>query len=258
MAAADDASLARTSSNAGTFSARGSMLRPFRSATVVSLNLHLLSSVVSGRKGSTRGHTDGGGSGLVRWGVPINRPAKGGPEVCGWVGCSSPSDYQVRQHTGQALRGEVLVRQPKPSGVHLDAWTLTGRHGHRQDVSALGRGGLGPLELVDDGPEVLEELAAGEARLADRDLDVAALAVVAVLDPTALELAHRPAALGRDRPRLGVWHEAARTEHPAEPSDLGHEVGGGDRHIEVQEAALDPLDEVVGTDHIGSRLPGLG
>ena len=60
-------------------------------------------------------------------------------------------------------------------------------------------------------------------------------------------------------PRVG--HQAARPEHPAEATHLRHQVGGGDRHVEVEEAlGLDARDEIVGADDVGAgsrRLGGL-
>ena len=88
-------------------------------------------------------------------------------------------------------------------------------------------------------------------------MDVA-VAVGAVLDPTALELADGLAHLGGDRAGLGVGHEAAGPEHPAELADLAHQVGRGDGDVEVEEAALHLLDEVVGAHDVGASLAGLG
>ena len=58
-------------------------------------------------------------------------------------------------------------------------------------------------------------------------------------------------------PDLGVRHLAGGTEDPAEAADHRHQVGGRDRDVEVVEAILDPLREVLGADHVGTRLLGL-
>jgi hypothetical protein len=54
-------------------------------------------------------------------------------------------------------------------------------------------------------------------------------------------------------PAFGRRHQAARPEDSAELPDLAHHVRRGDRHVEVDPAALDLLD-VVGADEVG---PGL-
>jgi hypothetical protein len=56
--------------------------------------------------------------------------------------------------------------------------------------------------------------------------------------------------------QLGVGHEATRAQHLAQAPDLAHEVGGGDGGVEVHEAALDLLHQVLGADHVGAGLPG--
>ena len=61
----------------------------------------------------------------------------------------------------------------------------------------------------------------------------------------------------RDRAGLRVRHQATRAEHAAELADLTHQVGRRDRDVEVEEAALDPLHEIVGADDVGARGLGL-
>src|SRR5689334_16380805 len=77
------------------------------------------------------------------------------------------------------------------------------------------------------------------------------------LDLAALDLGHGLGDVRRHGPGLRVRHQAARAEHPAETADLAHHVGGGDDRVEVQEAALDALDYVVGADEVGARGAGL-
>ena len=84
-----------------------------------------------------------------------------------------------------------------------------------------------------------------------------AVAVGAVLDLAGLELGDGLADVVGDGAGLRVRHQAARTERAAELADLAHEVGRGDRDVEVEEAALDPRDEVVGADDVGTGLLGL-
>ena len=83
-----------------------------------------------------------------------------------------------------------------------------------------------------------------------------AVAVGAVLDLAALELADGLGDVGGHRAGLGVGHEAAGTEHPAELPTMGIMVGGGDGHVEVEHAALDLGGEVVGADEVGAGLTG--
>src|SRR5205085_3648088 len=78
----------------------------------------------------------------------------------------------------RTLRGDGVV--PQTVGIDLDAGTHRGGQRDALQVAALGRGRLGPLELVEHGPEVGEEGVVGEAHLADRDVHVA-VAVGAVL-----------------------------------------------------------------------------
>jgi hypothetical protein len=63
----------------------------------------------------------------------------------------------------------------------------------------------------------------------------------------------------RDGAGLRVGHEAAGAQDLAETTDLAHEVRGGDDGVEVEPAAGDLLDQVVGTDEVGAGgLGGLG
>ena len=59
-------------------------------------------------------------------------------------------------------------------------------------------------------------------------------------------------------PGLGVGHEAAGPEDPAERAHLAHQVGGGDGDVEVEEAAVDLGDQVVRTDLVGPGRSGFG
>ena len=93
--------------------------------------------------------------------------------------------------------------------------------------------------------------------LADRHVDVA-VAVGAVLDLAALELADGLADVGGDGAGLGVRHQATGAEHPAELADQRHQVGGGDGDVEVEHAALDLGGEVVGADEVGTGVTGGG
>src|SRR5262249_24086171 len=140
-----------------------------------------------------------------------------------------------------------------------DARAHGGRDGDRPDERPLGRGRLDRAQVVEERVDVLDQLHLGEAQLADRGGDVAPL-VVAELDLARLELADRRGDVGRHGARAGRGHQPAGAEHPAERADHAHHVGGGQRHVEVHEPALDPLRQVVGPDDVGAgrgRLLGV-
>ena len=166
---------------------------------------------------------------------------------------SSASDQLCR--TGQATGRRVSSR--KRLGSTLTPGPIVGGQRDPLEVAALGRGRLGPLQLVDHGAEVGDQRVGVEAHLADRHVHVA-VAVGAVLDLAALELADGLADVGGDGAGLRVRHQAAGAERAAEPADQRHEVGRGDGDVEVEHPALDLGDEVVGTDDVGARGAGLG
>jgi hypothetical protein len=84
-------------------------------------------------------------------------------------------------------------------------------------------------------------------------MDVAGL-VHLELDLTCLDLPDGPADVERDGPDLGVRHEPAGSQDLPEPPDLAHEIRGRDRGVELEPATLDPLDQVLGADHVRSGL----
>src|SRR3546814_12837603 len=98
-------------------------------------------------------------------------------------------------------------------GVDPDARAHGGRERDLADVAALGRGGLGPLDLVEDGTEVGLQGRQIEADLADRHVHVA-VTVGAVLDLPALELPDGLADVPGYRAGLWVGHKATRADTP--------------------------------------------
>lgn len=56
------------------------------------------------------------------------------------------------------------------------------------------------------------------------------------------------------RTRFGVRHETARTEDPADATDLGHDLRHGDADVEVGPTALYLVDEFVEADEIGAGV----
>ena len=79
----------------------------------------------------------------------------------------------------------------------------------------------------------------------------------AEVDLAALDIGHGLGHIRGDGAGLGVGHQTARAQHAGDPAHLGHLVGCGDRGVEVQEAALDLLDQIVAADHIGAGGDGL-
>src|SRR5947208_5546187 len=123
------------------------------------------------------------------------------------------------------------------------------------DVDALHAARPGAHERVDERGEVLHQLRLSERRLADDGVHDAGL-VHAKLDPAAFRVSDRLADVVGDGARPRVGHEPARAEHATEAADHAHEIGRGDGDVEVHPAALDPLGEIVSTDHV--RAGGLG
>src|SRR3954447_25684222 len=168
------------------------------------------------------------------------------PVVCG-------DEPVVRSLGGCQLLLELGDDVARPRRVDVDAGAHRARQRDPLDVAALRGGGLRADDLVDDGRVVLEQRLVVEALLADREVDVRA-AVGAVLEAACLRLLDDAADVHRDRARLRVRHQAARAEDAAEPADDAHHVGRRDGDVEVGEALLDPLREVVGADHVRAGL----
>ena len=117
--------------------------------------------------------------------------------------------------------------------------------------------GLARLQRVDQGADVGRQRVLGEARLADAGVDDAGL-LDAELDRAALGVLHRLADVRRHRADARVRHQAARAQHLTEPADQGHHVRRGDHPVELHEAALDALDQVLGADDVGAGGGGFG
>ena len=141
-------------------------------------------------------------------------------------------------------------------GIDLDPGAHAGGHDDGADVAALGGRGLGSDELLDDRLVVAEQLLVLERGLADDHVDDRG-AVGAVLDLARLGLLDGLADVHRDRPDLRVRHLALRAEDAAEAADDGHHVGRRDGDVEVGEAVLHLLGEVLGADEVGPGLLGL-
>ena len=133
--------------------------------------------------------------------------------------------------------------------------THGGRHGDLAQVAALGGARLQSQDLVHRGEVVLRQLLGGEGRLADDEVQVG-VPVHPELDLAALDVGHRLGDVDGHRAGLRVRHQAARTEGPAQPADLAHQVRGGHDGVEVEVAAGHLLDQLVGTDLVGTGVAG--
>src|SRR5215207_4650788 len=153
--------------------------------------------------------------------------------------------------------GSLVLDQEVAGAVRVDrnARAHGGGEGDLLDVPALGRARLGPGDLLQRRGVVLDQLLDVEARLADHQVQVGLL-VDAEVDLAALDVGDRLGHVRGDGAGLRVRHEAARAQDPRDLADLAHLVRRRDRRVEVQEAALDPLDQVFRADHVGAG--GLG
>ena len=190
--------------------------------------------------------------------LSVHRPPRRAcPRVCARAagGLRMASKVSV-SYAAAAAVARLLEDVAGTGRVDLDARAHGRGEGDRAQVAALGRRGLGADELLDDGGVVLQQLALVEARLADRQVDDRG-AVGAVLDLAGLGLLDRLGDVHRHRADLRVGHLALRAEDAAEAADDRHHVRRRDRDVEVGEALLDALGEVLGADDVGAGLLGL-
>src|SRR3954454_5396451 len=153
-------------------------------------------------------------------------------------------------------RGGRLRIRSCAGRVDLDAGTHGRGQGDRLDVAALGPPRLRADDLLDQRVVVAEQLRVVEARLADRQVDVGG-AVGAVLDLAGLGLLDGLGDVQRHRADARVGHLALGAEDAPEPADDRHQVRRRDGDVEVGEAALDALGEVLGADDVRARVLGL-
>src|SRR3954471_16812193 len=153
-------------------------------------------------------------------------------------------------------RGLGLLLRTCAGRVDLDAGAHRAGQGDRLDVTALRARGLRADDLLEQRRVVLQQGLLVEARLADRQVDVGR-AVRAVLDLAGLGLLDRLGEIHGHGAHARVGHLALRAEDAAETADDRHEIGRGDGHVEVGEAALDALGEVLGAHDVGAGLLGL-
>ena len=171
-------------------------------------------------------------------------------------------DHRSLAHALPEVRDERLLL----GAIHLyalryrfgsmrDARTHGAGDRHALHVRALGRGRLGPNDLVHERAQVLGEPLQGERHLADGRMHVPGL-VHPELDLTGLDLLHGPADVQGDRAGLGCGHESARTEYAAQGTHLAHEVGRRHGDVEVEPPFLDLVDEFHAHE-VGSGVGGL-
>src|SRR6266542_2553500 len=181
----------------------------------------------------------------------VARPAALSASSRAWPSGSSgdPAPAALR---APRLGGDVA----RLRGVDLDPRPHRCRDGDALDVAALGRGRLGPDDLVEHDLVVLGERLGREGGLAEHQVDVAP-AVGAVLELSGLDVGDRLAHVGGDRAGARVRHQPAGAEDAAQPADLAHHLRHRHGGVEVEETALHPLDEVAAADHVGAGLLGL-
>src|SRR5919107_2825410 len=252
-----------TTRNAPARGARGGVRRKLRhrGRRHVRRRLSVSPARVAARSGLSDARHGGGrrpavlGSPRVRPGRPPDQIARrrttaATPEGAAAVGAGASASTSGRG--GLVLDGEVA----RAVRVHGDAGAHRGGQRRLLHVPALGGRRLEPQHLLEGGGVVLDELLLAERGLADDEVQVGVL-VGAELDLAALDLGDRLGDVHGHGAGLRVRHQTARTEDLAEPADLAHEVGRRDDGVEVQPAALDPLQQVVTADVVGAGRLGL-
>ena len=144
--------------------------------------------------------------------------------------------------------------------VNLDPGTH-GRSDRRgEEVGTFARRGF----RLDDGfhqrREVVEEFVFAEARLADRAVE-RRLFVNSVLDFTGFDILDGFRDVHGDGARFGSRHKSFRSEEFTQTTDQTHHIRRGDADVKVKPSALDLLDDLFGSDDVGSgggRFVGLG
>ena len=143
--------------------------------------------------------------------------------------------------------------------VHPETRAHRGGDGQGPQVLALRAAGLGAVDRIHQGRQVLDQLLFAEARLADGHVDDGAL-VDLELDAACLDLLDRALEVERDGARLRVRHQAAPAEDPSQLADHAHDVRRREGDVELEPAGFDLLDQVLGADLVRTgteRLEGL-
>src|SRR5207253_1674945 len=125
--------------------------------------------------------------------------------------------------------------------IDMDTRAHRRRHRDRPHICALCHLWLGAHDRIHESREIVAQLVVVERRLADGGVNDAE-AVDAKLDTAALDIADRLCDVERHSARFRVRHEPAWAEDLAKPSDHAHDVGRGQRDVEVDGAILYLLD----------------
>src|SRR6478752_6228424 len=175
--------------------------------------------------------------------APASRRDRESPSPRTGMTGSRVLDGRVRR-SGLVLLDEEVARLAE---VERDA--RAHRRGDRGllDVAALGAGRLETQDLLEGSGVVLDELGLVEGRLADDEVEVRVL-VDAELDLAALDVGDGLGDVHRHGAGLRVRHEATRTEDLAETTDLAHHVRRRHDRVEVEPAAGNLLEQLVGPD----------
>src|SRR6185369_11202225 len=151
---------------------------------------------------------------------------------------------QILPH--QAPRAHRSVGGPgaeQARNFHLDPWSHGRGNRHPVDVVAFRPRGLGFLDRVRKGFDVLDQLLFGERSLADTGLNDASL-FDTELNRAALCALYGVRNVHGHRANLRVRHDAARAQHFSEASHQRHQVGRGDAAVEVYFALTHLLDQI--------------
>ena len=110
-------------------------------------------------------------------------------------------------------------------------------------------------DRVDHRACVFRDLLRRERSFADRHVHIAGL-VDLELNASGFYFLDRPGRVVGHRAGLRVRHEAARTEHFAQLSDLAHGFGRRNGHVEIRPAFVALLDQILVPDMLGASRPG--
>ena len=125
-------------------------------------------------------------------------------------------------------------------GVDLDTGAHGGGDGAGTDILALGSGGLGLDDSLDQGVHVLLQLLNAEGNLTDGAVDDVGL-VQTILDLTGLNLLDGSADIGGHGTGLGGGHQTLGAQDLTQTADDTHHVGGSDDHVELEPVLLSGL-----------------
>ena len=145
------------------------------------------------------------------------------------------------------------------SSINRHARTHGRRDGQFLEIGTLRRCRLGLLQVREQSVQVFLERIDFEIGAAYRAVNDAGL-VRAIANLARLGILDRTLDVGRNRPHLGVRHQAAWAEDLAELPNDPHGVGRRDDDIEVHLSLLDVFREVFETDDVGTgslRLVGI-